>query len=142
MAWEWIKSNTPTIIAIGGLFWYVAADNATMKQKMDEGERYRTQRSQQTDGNFLKVNERIDRFADLPLRVASLEEQTKAITARLDRIADAVTTGQERLRGDFATATEAIRRDVAGVVTKVEVLSDRLGVRQERTQLKTEPNGG
>lgn len=142
MAWEWIKSNTPTIIAIGGLFWFTATDNATMKQKMDEGERYRTHRSTQTDSNFEKVNTRIDAFADLPLRVKALEGQTEALNARLDRIADAITTGQERLRGDFAAATDAIRKDVAGVVTKVEVLSDRLGVRQERTQLKAMPTGG
>lgn len=142
MAWEWIKSNLPTILAIGGLAWYTAADNATMKAKMDESERYRTSRSVLTDGNFDKVNRRIDTLSDLPLRVAALEEQQKALVARLDRIADAVTTGQERLRGDFAQATDAIRKDVAGVVTKVEVLSDRLGVRQQRTSLPIQERGG
>lgn len=142
MAWDWIKQNTPTLIALGGLFWYVATDNATMKAKMDEGERYRTARSVQTDTNFEKVNNRIEAFADLPLRVKALETQTLALTDRLDRIANAIATGQESLRRDFATSTEAIRKDVANVVVKVEVLSDRLGVRQERTGIRPVPTGG
>lgn len=143
MAWEWIKSNLPTLMAIGGLAWYTAADNATMKAKVDESERYRAARSALTDGNFEKVNFRIDGLSDLPLRVKALEEQQKALIARLDRISDAVTTGQERLRGDFAAATDSLRKDVAAVSTKVEVLSDRLGVRApQRTSLPISEKGG
>lgn len=142
MAWEWIKSNLPTIIAIGGLTWYTATDNATMKADMGESKRYREMRSQQTDLNFEKVNQRIELFADLPLRVKALEEQSKALNARLDRIADAITVGQERLRGDLANTSEAIRKDVADLTTKVEVISDRLGARTQKTELKTPATGG
>lgn len=72
---------------------------------------------------------KLETFSDIPIRVKALEEQNKAINSRLDRIADAISAGQEQLRRDLAAQVEPIRKDVQAVGTKVEVLADRLTTR-------------
>lgn len=68
---------------------------------------------------------------DLPMRVTALETQQKEINLRLDRLGDLILSGQDTLRRDLATSTETLRKDVASLGTKVEVLSDRMGVRPQ-----------
>lgn len=115
MTWDWVKGNIPTIIAIGGLFWYTAQDNAKIKAQLDETDRYRNTRSAQTDKNFADVNAALKSMSDLPYRMGAQEGKTQALNDRVDRLADAILGSQE-----------AIRKDIAGLSTKVEVLGSKI----------------
>ena len=121
MAIDWIKSNIPTIIAIGGVFWYTASDNATMKAQLAESERYRAARSQQTDANFANINASLQRMSDLPFRMGAQEGKTQAVNDRVDRLADTILASQE-----------AIRKDISALSTKVEVVDSKVTTLADR----------
>lgn len=123
MTWDWVKGNIPTIIAIGGLFWYTAQDNANIKAHLDENDRYKTTRSAQTDKNFADVNSALKNMSDLPYRMGAQEGKTQALNDRVDRLADAILGSQE-----------AIRKDIAGLSTKVEVLGSKIDTFSEKPQ--------
>ena len=95
------------------------------------------QKSSQQEQSQAETKVKINDLADMPIRVKALEEQQKAINSRLDRIADAVTAGQERLRQDITNSFAPLQKEIQAVGTKVEVLSDRLGPRigPQRTSL-------
>lgn len=87
----------------------------------------------------METKAKLDSLADLPSRMGAVESAQRAINDRLDRITDAITTGQDQLRRDLAAAVEPLRLEVQKVGTKVEVLSDRLGTRSQPTSYKVRP---
>lgn len=117
----------PIILAIiGGFSAY--RDLQEQVSNLDQRGRMRMESS---DKFQTETKLKLDSVADIPIRVKALETQQQAISDRLDRISDAITTGQEALRRDLAASTDTLRKDVAILGTKVEVLSDRMGVRPQ-----------
>lgn len=104
-----------------------------------------SQKAVNTEQAQTETRVKLGDLADMPIRVKALEEQQKAINARLDRIADAVTIGQERLRQDINSAFGPLQKEIQAVGTKVEVLSDRLANRSigpQRTSFPGNEKGG
>lgn len=87
----------------------------------------------------METKAKLDSLADVPSRMGAVEASQRALNERLDKMTDAITTGQDQLRRDLAAAVEPLRLEVQKVGTKVEVLSDRIGSRPQPTSLKIGP---
>lgn len=125
--WNINGATILAIIAMGlpGIIWTV-----TLGNKVDEMERFRVARTLQTDKNFANINAKLEQQADLPYRVGQTEGSIRALNERVDRIADS-----------FLGTAEAIKTDVNKLVTKFEVMSQKLDSLSEekRAYLPTTP---
>lgn len=119
MIWNWTRSNIPTIIAIGGLLWYQAANDATMKAKMDEGDRYRASRS-------AFIDSKLDALQDNPLRIKALEEQVHAANDRADRMLELVQSNQAAVNNQMQQGFDQVRKDISSLSSNVAVINSKL----------------
>lgn len=104
---NWLNFNMPTIAAIaalGVLFWSSAQKVGEMQAKLDAA-----------DQKFSDIKTSIDPLENLPYRTGILEQQATAINLRIDRFTEIITN-----------TMELIRKDVNGLGTKVEVLSEKI----------------
>jgi len=126
--WNINGATILTIIAMGlpGLIWTV-----TLGNKVDEMERFRNARMAQTDKNFADISATLSRQSDLPYRVGQNEGAIAALNERMNRMADS-----------FVGTAESIKVNVNQLVTKFEVMSQKLDTlsTQRRAELKDTPN--
>lgn len=115
MTWDWVKGNIPTIIAVGGLFWYTAQDNATMKAMQQSEKQERMERQVEIDRAFSDIKAQIAPIGNLVYRVSVLETGLMEISRQ-----NALNIEAFRKTGD------GISRDVNTLSTKVEVLTSRI----------------
>lgn len=108
---------TLALAAVAGIYWLSSLEGGQKNQAAQ------ILAVQQSIGD-LRI--RMEALYDNPVRIKALEEQSKAINARLDRIADSIITSQETMRRDMNASFETIRKDINGVSTKVEVLSSKI----------------
>lgn len=118
--------NLGTIVAIivaciGGLYKFASLEGRV--ENMDDRGKGRISL---TDKNFADINARLESIQDIPFRMGAQEAGLKNANERMDRLSEALLTGQETLRKDFNNAVDSIRKDVNAVGTKVEVLGTKL----------------
>jgi hypothetical protein len=115
MTWDWVKGNIPTIIAVGGLFWYTAQDNATMKALQQSEKQERMERQVEIDRAFSDIKSQIAPIGNLVYRVSVLETGLMEISRQNALNIEA-----------FRKTGNEISRDVNTLSTKVEVLTSRI----------------
>lgn len=115
MTWDWVKGNIPTIIAVGGLFWYTAQDNATMKALQQSEKQERMERQVEIDRAFSDIKAQIAPIGNLVYRVSVLETGLMEISRQNALNIEA-----------FRKTGNDISRDVNTLSTKVEVLTSRI----------------
>lgn len=119
---NWFNVNVPTILALAGVGWGIVQyiDNQSdrierVEEKIQRSEEFRVQRTAQSDKRFDGLEGQLDSLNTIPMRVQSLEREIEATNARLDRLVETLTQN-----------VEMIRKDIAGLTTKVEVLSSKI----------------
>lgn len=111
LIWQWLRINVPTILAIGGLVWYTAENNATTNARLQALET-------SSSGITSSVNAlvaRVEPLGNVTYRVGVVEGQVLETNKRLDRLAETI-----------VQSLDMIRRDVNGLSTRVEVLSQKI----------------
>lgn len=119
---NWLRMNVPTLLAIGGLVWYTAQNDAQQEARIDAIEKSRQERSKEADGKFAAINtsvsvlsQRVEPMTNVVYRVGVVESQVVETNKRLDRL-------QEVLLASI----EALRKDVNTMSTRVEVLAQKI----------------
>lgn len=87
----------------------------SFQYRLTEMERYRVERSAQTDAKFAEIKTATDAIPNLTYRLGQSEERDKAQDARMDRIVESITN-----------KLDVINENVNGVRTDVRVLSSRV----------------
>lgn len=134
VVWQWLRINVPTLLAIGGLVWYTAANNTSTLARIDAIEKSRVERSKEADAKFSAINsnmaalsQKVDPIGNVTYRVGVVEGQINETNKRLDRLAETI-----------LNSLDLIRRDVNGLSTRIEVLSNKVDAitPQRRTSLE------
>lgn len=116
---QWLRVNVPTLIAIGTLIWYTAAQNTRQDERISAIEESRSQRSSEFSKTIADLSGQVSStrttLDTLPYRVGQLETGLSDSNKRMDRISETV-----------IQSLDAIRKDIATVSTKVEVLSSKI----------------
>lgn len=115
MTWDWVKGNIPTIIAVGGLFWYTAQDNATMKAMQQSEKQERMERQVEIDQAFADIRNQVSPIGNLVYRVSVLETGLLEMSRQNSLNIEA-----------FRKTGNEISRDVNILSTKVEVLTSKI----------------
>lgn len=122
LTWNWLRMNVPTLLAIGGLVWYTAQNDARQEQRISAIEQSRVDRAREADQKFSSINtsiaamsQKVEPLANVAYRVGVVEGQVQATNERLDRFAETI-----------VNSLDLIRRDVNGLSTRVEVLSQKI----------------
>lgn len=103
----------------------------TLANKVDEIERFRQSRVASSDKNFSEIQSKLAQVPELTYRVGQTEGAITAMNDRMNRFADS-----------FLGTAESIKKDVNSLVTKFEVMSqkiDTLGERRADFKLQTFP---
>lgn len=111
LIWQWLRINVPTILAIGGLVWYTAQNNAATYARLHALEN-------SSAGITASVNAlvaRVEPLGNVTYRVQVLETQAAETSKRIDRFSETI-----------VNSLDLIRRDVNGVSTRIEVLSQKI----------------
>ena len=136
VVWQWLRINVPTLLAIGGLVWYTADNNARTIARINAIEVSRIDRSKEADHKFAALNtsvsllaQKVDPLGNVTYRVGVVEGQVTETNKRLDRLAETI-----------VNSLDLIRRDVNGLSTRIEVLSNKVDgiIPQRRTGLETQ----
>lgn len=114
-----------TLACIGGLYKFTS-----LESRVDNMDDRGKARIMSTDKNFADINASLDSIKDIPFRMGAQEAGLRNANERMDRLSEALLTGQEQLRKDFNNAVDNIRKDVNAVGTKVEVLGTKLEAAQ------------
>lgn len=122
LTWNWLRMNVPTLLAIGGLVWYTAQNDARQEQRISAIEQSRIDRAREADLKFSGINasiaslsQKVDPLGNVTYRVGVVEGQIGETNKRLDRLAETI-----------VNSLDLIRRDVNGLSTRVEVLSQKI----------------
>lgn len=122
LTWNWLRMNVPTLLAIGGLVWYTAQNDAKQEQRISTIEQSRVERAKEADLKFSGINasiaslsQKVDPLGNVTYRVGVVEGQIGETNKRLDRLAETI-----------VNSLDLIRRDVNGLSTRVEVLSQKI----------------
>lgn len=119
---NWFRVNVPTIAAVIGGLWAVWSVNANLDKRITEIETSRVERSKEADNKFNTINtsisvltQKIEPIANVTYRVGVVESQVQETNRRLDRLSEMI-----------LSSLETIRKDVNGLSTRVEVLSQKI----------------
>lgn len=112
---SWLSSNfnVPTLIAIGSIILAGAnmASDFRSRQETDERERAVMQ------AQMRAVEQRMQTYTDqnVPYRLTVVEQDVKAANSRIDRLAESV-----------LASIDGLRKEVNGLSTRIEVLTQRV----------------
>jgi len=112
---NWRTFNIPNLVAIVTLGIGAITYMNKLDSRIASVEEYRVTRSSVTDKKFEEIQRTIEPLSNVPYRVGVLEQQTAATNARIDRFTEIISTNLDLLR-----------KDVAGLSTRVEVLSQKI----------------
>jgi len=112
---NWLRFNVPQLVAIVGATVTIMAYVNNLDGRLQDIERYRATRSITVDNRFQEVQTSLAPLVNLPYRVNVLEQQQIAITQRIDRAGEVI-----------STTVEQIRKDVNGLSTRIEVLGTKI----------------
>lgn len=122
LIWQWLRINVPTLLAIGGLIWYTADNNRAQLSRIEAIETSRVERAKEADAKFSAINsslsalsQKVDPIGNVTYRIDRAEVQIGETNKRLDRLAETI-----------VNSLDLIRRDVNGLSTRVEVLSQKI----------------
>lgn len=125
---NWLRMNVPTLLAIGGLVWYTAANNTQMHARIEAIETSRVDRSKEADAKFAGINtavaalsSKVEPLGTVHYRVGVVEGQISETNKRLDRLAETI-----------VQSLDLIRRDINGLSTRVEVMSNKIDSMAEK----------
>lgn len=112
---NWYRFNIPSLVTVIvtaiGMVTYVN----NLDARLAKVEEYRVTRSAVTDKKFDDIQTALAPLTNMPYRVGILEQQATAINVRIDRFTEIL-----------SNTLELIRKDVNGLSTKIEVLSNKV----------------
>lgn len=112
---NWLRFNIPQLVALIGATVTIMAYINNIDGRLEDVERYRATRSLMVDNRFNEVQTSLAPLVNLPYRVGVLEQQQIAITQRIDRAGEVI-----------SSTVEQIRKDVNGLSTRIEVLGTKI----------------
>ena len=120
------------MISVGTMLIAVGSSYAVLNYRMDQAEKYRIERSAQTDGRFADLGRATAQIPQLAYRMDNAEAQLRSLSERLDASFRAIGERLDRLAEAQAAGNQALSAQINGLDRSVAVITQRLEERERR----------
>lgn len=115
--------NVPTLLAVAGVFATIVTGWNALGARIEKIEQSRGIILPLFEAKFADLSTRLSILDTIPYRVAVAEGRIEETGKRIDRLSESI-----------VAALETIRKDVAGLSTRVEVLTGKIDALADRKQ--------